>query len=76
MQLKQGLLECKSVKGGRGRGDTFGADELFPVLVYVVLQASHSPSLSLSTYYLLSRGDMFGADELFPVLVYVVLQAS
>ena len=34
LQLKQGLLECLGAVGGAG---PLGADELFPVFVYVVL---------------------------------------
>uniref|UniRef100_A0A7S3B8T3 VPS9 domain-containing protein n=1 Tax=Haptolina ericina TaxID=156174 RepID=A0A7S3B8T3_9EUKA len=41
-QLKHGLLECKAVSSGRGEAPQLGADELFPVLVYVVLISNPS----------------------------------
>ena len=37
LQLKQGLHECLAAKGGKG---SLGADELFPVFVYVVMRAN------------------------------------
>lgn len=42
LQLKQGLLECLGAVGGAG---PLGADELFPVFVYVVFP-SNPPSLA------------------------------
>ena len=47
LQLKQGLLECLSAQGGRG---SLGADELFPVFVYVVL-VSQPPQLASTLAY-------------------------
>ncbi|KAL1508440.1 hypothetical protein AB1Y20_004543 [Prymnesium parvum] len=43
LQLKQGLVESKNVKSSRdGEAVAFGADELFPVLVFAVLKANPS----------------------------------
>jgi len=47
LQLKQGLLECLSAQGQRG---SFGADELFPVFVYVVL-VCQPPQLASTLAY-------------------------
>lgn len=43
LQLKQGLLECLGAVGGAG---PLGADELFPVFVYVVLSCNPPPLAS------------------------------
>ena len=41
LPFPQGLLECKSIQSSwRGECFEFGADELFPVLVYVVLRTN------------------------------------
>lgn len=47
LQLKQGLLECLGAVGGHG---PLGADELFPVFVYVVLQCN-PPHLASTLAY-------------------------
>ena len=47
LQLKQGLLECLAAKG---KGGALGADELFPVFVFVVLHAN-PPRLASNIAY-------------------------
>ena len=47
LQLKQGLLECLGAVGGHG---PLGADELFPVFVFVVLQCN-PPRLASTLAY-------------------------